>query len=95
MQAPLLAALPFLATSLRRPIPRRLDRLRLLTRAACARYWLTPGYGSVTINPFDADGYGGGDLEQTLKLALGEFWTVRAERFREHPELGDKGRRCS
>ena len=28
---------------LRRPISRRLDRLRSLTRAACARYWLTQG----------------------------------------------------
>jgi hypothetical protein len=35
----------------------------------------------MTINPFDAD-IGGGDLEQTLKLAL-------AVALREHPELAD------
>jgi asparagine synthetase B (glutamine-hydrolysing) len=32
-----------LPSALRRPIPRRLDRLRLLTQAACARYWATRG----------------------------------------------------
>jgi hypothetical protein len=38
----------------------------------------------VTINPFDAD-IGGGDLEQTLNLALGIGPLGRA--LREHPEL--------
>jgi hypothetical protein len=44
------------------------------------------GYGSVTINPFDAD-IGGGDVEQTLKLALRIGPLSRA--LREHPELAD------
>ena len=44
------------------------------------------GYGSVPINPFDAD-IGGGDLEQTLKLALRVGPPGRA--LREHPELAD------
>ena len=44
------------------------------------------GFGSVTINPFDAD-IGGGDLEQTLKLALAVGPLGRA--LREHPELAD------
>jgi hypothetical protein len=44
------------------------------------------GYSSVTINPFDAD-IGGGDLEQTLKLALRVGPLGRA--LREHPELAD------
>ena len=38
-------------------------------------------------NPFGA-GIGGGDLEQTLKLALGVGPLGRA--LREHPELTDK-----
>jgi ubiquinone/menaquinone biosynthesis C-methylase UbiE len=41
MQAPLQAALPLLPPVA--PPDPRLDRLRLLTRAACARYWLTRG----------------------------------------------------
>jgi hypothetical protein len=40
----------------------------------------------VTINSFDAD-IGGGDLEQTLKLALGVGPLGRAPRA--HPELAD------
>ena len=44
------------------------------------------GYGSVTIDPFDTD-IGGGDLEQTLKLALAVGPLGRA--LREHPELAD------
>ena len=40
----------------------------------------------MTINPFDAD-IGGGDLEQTLKLALAVGPLGRA--LREHPELAD------
>ena len=40
----------------------------------------------MTINPFDTD-IGGGDLEQTLKLALGVGPLGKA--LREHPELGD------
>ena len=42
------------------------------------------GYGSVTINPFDAD-IGGEDLDQTLKLALRIGPLGRA--LREHPEF--------
>jgi hypothetical protein len=44
------------------------------------------GYSSVTIDPFDTD-IGGGDLEQTLKLALAVGPLGRA--LREHPELAD------
>ena len=40
----------------------------------------------MTISPFDAD-IGGGDLEQTLKLALAVGPLGRA--LREHPELAD------
>ena len=42
------------------------------------------GYRSVTIDPFDAD-LGGGDLDQTLKLALRIGPLGRA--LREHPEF--------
>ena len=44
------------------------------------------GFGSVTINPFDAC-IGGGEVEQTLKLGLGVGPLSRA--LREHPELTD------
>jgi hypothetical protein len=45
------------------------------------------GFGSETIDPFDA-GIGGGDVEQTLKLALGVGPLGGA--LREHPGLTDK-----
>jgi hypothetical protein len=69
---------------LRRQIPRRLDRLRDPNRVRSIL--ADSAYGSVTINPFDAD-IGGGDLEQTLKLASGVGPLGRA--LREHPELAD------
>ena len=85
MQAPLQAALPFLPPvappDLVAPGPFAFaDPSRVRSILADA------GFGSVTINPFDA-GIGGGDLEQTLKLALGVGPIGRA--LREHAELTD------
>jgi SAM-dependent methyltransferase len=85
MQVPLQAALPLLPpvapTDPTAPGPFAFaDPSRVRTILADS------GYGSVTVNPFDAD-IGGADLGQTLKLALSVGPLGRA--LREHPELAD------
>jgi hypothetical protein len=85
MEAPLQAALPLLPP-VAPPDPTAPGPFALADPNRVRSILADSGYGSVTINPFDAD-IGGGDLEQTLKLALGVGPLGRA--LREHPELAD------
>jgi SAM-dependent methyltransferase len=85
MQAPLQAALPLLPP-VAPPDPTAPGPFAFADANRVRSILADSGYGSVTINPFDAD-IGGGDLEQTLKLALGIGPLGRA--LREHPELED------
>jgi SAM-dependent methyltransferase len=85
MQAPLQAALPLLPP-VAPPDPTAPGPFAFADPNRVRSILADSGYGSVTINPFDAD-IGGGDLEQTLKLALGVGPPGRA--LREHPELAD------
>jgi SAM-dependent methyltransferase len=85
MQAPLQAALPFLPPVA--PLdPNAPGPFAFADPSRVRSILADSGYGSVTINAFDAD-IGGGDLEQTLKLALGVGPLGRA--LREHPERAD------
>ena len=85
MQAPLQAALPLLP-----PVapadPTAPGPFAFADPSRVRSILADSGYGSVTINPFDAD-IGGADLEQTLKLALSVGPLGRA--LREHPEVAD------
>ena len=83
MQAPLQAALPFLPP-LAPPDPEAPGPFAFADPTRVRSILTDSGYGSVTINPFDAD-IGGGDLDQTLDLALRVGPLGRA--LREHPEL--------
>jgi SAM-dependent methyltransferase len=85
MQAPLQAALPLLPP-VAPPDPTAPGPFAFADPSRVRSILADSGYRSVTINPFDAD-IGGGDLEQTLKLALGVGPLGRA--LREHPELAD------
>jgi SAM-dependent methyltransferase len=85
MQAPLQAALPFLPP-VAPPDPTAPGPFAFADPNRVRSILVDAGFGSVTINPFDAR-IGGGDVEQTLKLALGVGPIVRA--LREHPELTD------
>ena len=68
MQAPLQAALPLLPP-VTPPDPTAPGPFAFADLSRVRSILANSGYGSATINPFDAD-IGGGDLEQTLKLAL-------------------------
>lgn len=83
MQAPLQAALPLLPP-VAPPDPTAPGPFAFADPSRVRSILADSGYGSMTINPFDAD-IGGGDLEQTLKLALAVGPLGRA--LREHPEL--------
>jgi SAM-dependent methyltransferase len=85
MQAPLQAALPFLPP-VAPPDPTAPGPFAFADPSRVRSILADAGFGSVTINPFDA-GIGGGDVEQTSKLALGVGPLGRA--LREHPELTD------
>jgi SAM-dependent methyltransferase len=85
MQAPLQAALPLLPP-VEPPDPTAPGPFAFANPSRVRSILADSGYGSVTIDPFDAD-IGGADLEQTLKLALGIGPLGRA--LREHPELAD------
>jgi len=85
MQAPLQAALPLLPP-VAPPDPTAPGPFAFADPSRVRSILADSGYGSMTINPFDAD-IGGGDLEQTLKLALAVGPLGRA--LREHPELAD------
>ena len=67
MQAPLQAALPLLPP-VAPPDPTAPGPFAFADPSRVRSILADSGYGSMTINPFDAD-IGGGDLEQTLKLA--------------------------
>jgi len=86
MQAPLQAALPLLPP-LAPPDRAAPGPFAFADPSRVRSILADSGYGSVTINPFDAD-IGGADLEQTLKLALAIGPLGRA--LREHPEVADK-----
>ena len=83
MQAPLQAALPLLPP-LAPPDPAAPGPFAFADPSRVRTILADSGYGSVTINPFDAD-IGGEDLDQTLKLALRIGPLGRA--LREHPEF--------
>jgi SAM-dependent methyltransferase len=83
MQAPLQAALPLLPP-LAPPDPAAPGPFAFADPSRVRSILADSGYGSVTINPFDAD-IGGEDLDQTLKLALRIGPLGRA--LREHPEF--------
>ncbi len=85
MQAPLQAALPLLPP-VEPPDPTAPGPFAFADPSRVRSILADAGYGSVTINPFDAH-IGAGDLEQTLKLALGVGPLGRA--LREHPEITD------
>jgi SAM-dependent methyltransferase len=85
MQAPLQAALPLLPP-VAPPDPTAPGPFAFADPSRVRSILADSGYGSVTIDPFDTD-IGGGDLEQTLKLALAVGPLGRA--LREHPELAD------
>ena len=85
MQAPLQAALPLLPP-VAPPDPTAPGPFAFADPSRVRSILSDSGYSSVTIDPFDAD-IGGGDLEQTLKLALAVGPLGRA--LREHPELAD------
>jgi SAM-dependent methyltransferase len=81
MQAPLQAALPLLPP-LAPPDPMAPGPFAFADPSRVRSILVDSGYRSVTISSFDAD-IGGGDLEQTLKLALRIGPLGRA--LREHP----------
>jgi SAM-dependent methyltransferase len=81
MQAPLQAALPLLPP-LAPPDPMAPGPFAFADPSRVRSILADSGYRSVTINPFGAD-IGGGDLDQTLKLALRIGPLGRA--LREHP----------
>ena len=83
MQAPLQAALPLLPP-LAPPDRAAPGPFAFADPSRVRSILADSGYGSVTINPFDAD-IGGEDLDQTLKLALRIGPLGRA--LREHPEF--------
>jgi SAM-dependent methyltransferase len=83
MQAPLQAALPLLPP-LAPPDPAAPGPFAFADPSRVRSILADSGYGSVTINPFDAD-IGGADVDQTLKLALRIGPLGRA--LREHPEF--------
>jgi hypothetical protein len=83
MQAPLQAALPLLP-ALAPPDPAAPGPFAFADLSRVRSILADSGYGSVTINPFDAN-IGGEDLDQTLKLALRIGPLGRA--LREHPEF--------
>jgi SAM-dependent methyltransferase len=85
MQAPLQAALPLLPP-VAPPDPTAPGPFAFADPNRVRSILADAGFGSVTINPFDA-GIGGGDVEQSLKLALAVGPLGRA--LREHPELAD------
>lgn len=85
MQAPLQAALPFIPPVV--PSDPTAPGPFAFADASRVRSMLADaGFGSVTINPFDAR-IGGAEVEQTLKLAL-KVGPIGAA-LREHPELAD------
>jgi SAM-dependent methyltransferase len=86
MQAPLQAALPLLPP-LAPPDPMAPGPFAFADPSRVRSILADSGYRSVTINPFDAD-IGGGDLDQTLKLALRIGPLGRA--LREYPESAGK-----
>jgi SAM-dependent methyltransferase len=86
MQAPLQAALPLLPP-LAPPDPMAPGPFAFADPSRVRSILADSGYRSVTINPFDAD-IGGGDLDQTLKLALRIGPLGRA--LREYPESTGK-----
>jgi SAM-dependent methyltransferase len=83
MQAPLQAALPLLPP-LAPQDPTAPGPFAFADPSRVHSILTDAGYGSVTINPFDAD-IGGEDLDQALKLALRIGPLGRA--LREHPEF--------
>jgi SAM-dependent methyltransferase len=85
MQAPLQAALPYLPP-VAPPDPTAPGPFAFADPSRVRSILADAGFGSETIDPFDA-GIGGGDVEQTLKLALGVGPLGRA--LREHPGLTD------
>lgn len=85
LQAPLQAALPFLPP-VAPPDPTAPGPFAFADPSRVRSILADAGYGSVTINPFDAN-IGGGSLEQTVNLALGVGPLGRA--LREHPERAD------
>ena len=85
IQAPLRAALPFLPP-VAPPDPMAPGPFAFANPSRVRSILADAGFGSVTINPFDA-GIGGGDVEQSLKLALAVGPLGRA--LRERPELAD------
>jgi len=86
MQAPLQAALPYLPP-VAPPDPTAPGPFAFADPSRVRSILADAGFGSETIDPFDA-GIGGGDVEQTLKLALGVGPLGGA--LREHPGLTDK-----
>jgi SAM-dependent methyltransferase len=85
MQAPLQAALPYLPP-VAPPDPTAPGPFAFADPSRVRSILADAGFGSETIDPFDA-GIGGGDVEQTLKLALGVGPLGRA--LREYPGLTD------
>jgi SAM-dependent methyltransferase len=83
MQAPLQAAAPFLPP-LAPPDPIAPGPFAFADSSRVRLILADSGYRSVTISPFDTQ-IGGGDLDQTLKLALRIGPLGRA--LREHPEF--------
>ncbi len=83
MRVPLQAALPLLPP-VAPPDPTAPGPFAFADPSRVRSILADSGYDSVTLNPFDAD-IGGGDLEQTLKLALRVGPLGRA--LREHPSL--------
>jgi SAM-dependent methyltransferase len=83
MQAPLQAAAPFLPP-LAPPDPIAPGPFAFADSSRVRSILADSGYRSVTISPFDTQ-IGGGDLDQTLKLALRIGPLGRA--LREHPEF--------
>jgi SAM-dependent methyltransferase len=83
MQAPLQAALPLLPP-LAPPDPTAPGPFAFADPSRVRSILADSGYRSATIDPFDAD-ISGGDLDQTLKLALRIGPLGRA--LREHPEF--------
>jgi SAM-dependent methyltransferase len=86
MQAPLQAAVPFLPP-LAPPDPIAPGPFAFADSSRVRSILADSGYRSVTISPFDSQ-IGGGDLDQTLKLALRIGPLGRA--LREHPEFASE-----
>ena len=86
MQAPLQAALPFIPP-VAPPDPTAPGPFAFADASRVRSILSDAGFAVVRIDPFDAR-IGGGDLEQSLKLALRVGPLGRA--LREHPELSGK-----